>query len=641
VRSRKSVADIEVGRARETLWCTGWMITSMWLVCCSPASATIPGCTLAALKALAPSEMIIGQVPNLVILDDQPKINTINGVQDVPANALGDGAAEFCYVTGQIVTNASAHKTTHFAVALPNKANWNGKFMFQGCGGNCGVVYPPNLNALHKGYPVWGTDDGHVAKPSPDPRRLWREADATWMIDATGHRDEEAITDYYHRAVHVVTEVGKEFTRRYYRAGKLPYSYFQGCSDGGREAMVELAQYPADYEGIIAGAPYFDIANQLAVSLVNVVAQLRSPDSAVPLTLFQAADDVIMAQCDGADGVKDGLIQNPALCHFDALQDLPRYDSSGPGRQCYAKEQLESLNMMFSSIRSPTGQTLYPGYSVSNLYAHLELGESGDLLSDWLGFLSPANELNGLHPWGLHARTQPQSWYIIVPTTANLVYDGANSFNALNTPGIAFIRDTSNDELRAVMPENTAALLLKQTKVGSAAEPSEASTYFKMGHKLIMYHGFSDGDITPYRTIQYYRKLAELNGGVDALRRNALLFMVPGMAHCEGGPGPNNFAQGTFSSENTNAENNILTALERWVENKEQPKQLLATKFEGDDVHGPVLRTMPLCPFPAMAKYKGVGNLSDAVNWTCAAGDRRLDDKGPAGVRAGAYAELR
>jgi len=621
--------------------CIAWLATFISLVCCSPAFASIAGCTVPALKALAPAGMTIAQVPNLVPLDDQPKINTVNGVQNVPANAFGDGAAEFCYVTGQIVTNAKIHGTANFAVALPDKPNWNGKFMFQGCGANCGVLFPPNQNALHKGYPVWGTDDGHVAKLSPVPGRLWREADATWMINATGHRDEEAITDYYSRAVHLVTEAGKEFTRRYYGADKLTYSYFQGCSDGGREAMVALTQYPADYDGIIAGAPYFDIENQLAISLVNLTAQLRSPNAAVPLSLFEAADDVIMAQCDAADGVKDKLIQNPALCNFDATKNLPRCKSSSPGKQCFAKEQLESLNIMFSSTRSPTGQVLYPGYSVSNLFAHWDLGESGDLLSDWLGFPTPATELDGPQPWGRNARTQPLAWYVIAPTTANLVYDGVSSFNALKTPGITFIRDSTNDELRAVMPEDTAALLIQRTRAGSAAVALDASSYFKMGHKLIMYHGFSDGDITPYRTIQYYRKLAELHGGLDELRKQALLFMVPGMAHCEGGPGPNSFAQGTYSSDRTDAEHNILTALERWVENKEQPVQLIATKFEGDDVRGTISRTMPLCPFPAMAKYKGFGDVNDAGNWSCNSGDHRLDDKGPAGIRAGAYTPLR
>ena len=527
----------------------------------SPAFATIANCTASALSALAPPGMTIAQVPNLVSLDDQPRINTLNGVQDVPANAFGDGAAEYCYVTGQIVTNAKEHKSANFAVALPDKRNWNGKFMFQGCGANCGVLFPPNLNALRKGYPVWATDDGHVARLSPDPMRLWREADASWMIDATGSRDEEAITDYFHRAVHRVTEVGKEFTRRYYEAEKLTYSYFQGCSDGGREAMVALTRYPSDYDGIIAGAPYFDIENQLGVSLVNLTAELRSPDAAVPLTLFEAADKVIMAQCDAADGVKDGLIQNPALCNFDATKNLPLCESGSAGKVCFARNQLESLNIMFSSTQSSTGQVLYPGYSVSNLYAHWELGESGDLLSDWLGFPTPPTELNGPQPWGRNARAQPLAWYTIAPTMANLIYDGTSGFNALKTPGIAFARNTSNDELHAVMPDDTAALLKQRTRAGSATVAIDASSYFKMGHKLIMYHGFSDGDITPYRTIQYYRKLAEVHGGFDKLRKQALLFMVPGMAHCEGGPGPNSFAQGTFSSDKMDSEHNILTAL--------------------------------------------------------------------------------
>ena len=274
-------------------------------------------CTVAAIQNIAPIGMNIG--PGGAIDPPEPRLETASGVRLIPANALGDGSPEFCYVAGSVVTYSKPRRTTHFAAALPSRAIWNGKFMFQGCGTNCGVIYQPSAAALIKGYAVWATDDGHVAKSSPDPR-FAREDDATWAAAGPGRLDEGALEDFFHRAVHAVTAIGKEFTKRYYAVSGLKYSYFQGCSGGGREGMVELTRYPRDYDGIIVGAPYFDMANQLANTLTSFVAELRSSGAAVPRPLWNVANRIILDKCDSQDGVKDGLIQNPQACDFNPYE---------------------------------------------------------------------------------------------------------------------------------------------------------------------------------------------------------------------------------------------------------------------------------------------------------------------------------
>jgi hypothetical protein len=614
------------------------------LLASGAAAAAMPECTAAALKAAAPAGMTIQDVPNVVsghVGSAAAQFKTTDGVVYIAPDTLAAGAPEYCYVTGTVVTNPKSGKTANFAAALPGKAHWNGRFMFQGCGGNCGVINPPTVSTLRKGYPVWQTDDGHVAKPSPEPTRLWRASDTSWAITEPGKRDEDAMTDFYHRAVHEVTEAGKKFTLAHYGADRLKYSYYQGCSDGGREGMVALSRYPQDFDGTIVGAPYFDIANEIVTTLVGVHAQLRSPGAAIPMELFRVADRVVTAQCDAVDGVTDGLIHDPGQCAFDPNRDLPRCSKQGgAAAECFSDEQIDSLSIMFSGVTDPAGKVIYPGFSISNLYDLESSAMRVNLLSQWLAFPAPPASLEGPNPWSHDPVAQPLGWYWVNQTIANFVYDGRSDFNALKTPGITFTRDKT-DRMHAVIPHKTVALLNEKVSDGSAVVPDAAAAYLKQGRKLIMYHGYSDGDITPYRTIQYYRELAGQHGGYAALKRNARLFMVPGLAHCRGGPGPNAFGQPSLNAPTkVDSQHDLLMALEHWVEQDRAPERLIASKFERDDVTKPIVRTLPLCPFPAMAKYTGAGDINDAANWSCPADDRRLELRGPAGERSGLYAPL-
>jgi Tannase and feruloyl esterase len=354
-------------------------------------------------------------------------------------------------------------------------------------------------------------------------------------------------------------------------------------------------------------------------------------------------DRVVNAKCDASDGVTDGLIQNPARCDFNPETDLPRCrEGQRSAGQCFTQDQIDSLSIMISAITDPSGKVIYPAFSVSNL-AHTETSQDGDLLSDWLYFPAVPHDREASNPWSDNPAGQPLSWYGVRQTIENYVYDGARDFNALTTPGIVFRKDRvgGTATFHAVIPQRTVALFNEKVKAGSGATPSDAARFIQGGRKLIVYHGYSDGDITPYRTIQYYRELARQQGGYEKLQKNAELFMVPGMAHCTGGPGPDSFGQQDAPiGPADDPQRNIVTALERWVEKGEQPKSLIATKYQRGSPAKSVVRSMPLCPYPAMARYSGSGDVNDATNWSCSQADHRLDETGPVGWRSGVYAPL-
>jgi feruloyl esterase len=577
--------------------------------------------------------MVIQDIPD-VGAEGMPR--TVQGVAAVTEGSLGDGAPEYCFVTGTVVTNPRTGKTANFAAALPAKPRWNGKFMFIGCGGNCGVVFlgKPSATALLRGYPLFATDDGHVSV-GPLANSQGGASETSWAA-SSGHRNEETTTDFLYRAVHAVVVAGKALTQKFYAAPNLHYAYYQGCSDGGREGMVEVARYPTDFDGVIAGDPYFDIGAEIVNSLVGIQVQLRSSQAALTRAQWSQIDHIVYATCDAADGVSDGLIQNPARCAFDPQRDLPKCAAKAD-ENCFTPDQISSVSAIVSAVTDGAGTVVYPGYPVSDLNnaeAHT------DNLAYWLGIDSPPSSLSGPEPWGNSPAKQPQAWYWATQTIRYLIYSDAPSFNPLTTPGIYFRGgEAGSERFHAVVPGPTLALLQKNSAAGNGDDPAASREFFREGHKLILYHGFSDGDITPFRTIQYYRALAKLHGGYAALQKHARLFMVPGMAHCGGGPGPNSFGQ-IFAPSAAQQEGDILLALENWVEKGNAPQSIVATKLDHDDPKGAALRTMPLCAFPAMARYTGAGDVNVAANWSCSAHDQRLLDIGPAGHRTGVDAPL-
>ena len=162
--------------------------------------------------------------------------------------------------------------------------------------------------------------------------------------------------------------------------------------------MVELTRYPRDYDGIIVGAPLFDMANQLANTLTSFVAELRSSGAAVPRPLWNVANRIILDKCDSQDGVKDGLIQNPQACDFNPYGDLPKCGAGGSRDDCFTPEQIDTLSVIFSAKRNPAGETIYPGWSLSDIGFQNTRADAADVLVDSLGFPEPPGNLMSPQP---------------------------------------------------------------------------------------------------------------------------------------------------------------------------------------------------------------------------------------------------
>ncbi len=277
------------------------LVTSV-LPAAASAQPLLSNCTASQVQLLAPIGMTIAPVSNANLdLGPQP-----TGALAVPSSGTLPG---YCQLTGTVITNKKTGKTTNFGILLPE--NWNGKSLFAGCGGLCGFVFGSGVpfDALAKGYALIATDDGHKSTQSV--------FEAGWALDMNGTPDQDALLDVYYRAVHMVALTSRELIQNWY-SNALRRSYFQGCSGGGREALVEATRYPADFDGIIAGDPTFDYRGRTIRLFSTTKALLKSSAAYIDPGLLPLIDQKVLEQCDALDGVKDGLVQNPAQCNFKA-----------------------------------------------------------------------------------------------------------------------------------------------------------------------------------------------------------------------------------------------------------------------------------------------------------------------------------
>ena len=520
--------------------------------------ATGADCKVAALSALS--------VPNM----------TITSATDVPAVAP---KPQYCDVKGSVTTSGegAGPNSAGFEAMLP--ANWNGKFIFNGVGGLTGT-FNSSANPvdralfLERGYATAITDTGHL------------NTEPTWEFTSPGEPNTPKVIDYFFRAVHEVTLAAKQLVKDYYHSTTISHSYFDGCSNGGKMGLIEAMRFPNDYDGIISGSPWLDPVGTSMWSLKNVKALL---DAYIPLPVFTTVGAAIAKQCDPADGVTDGLIQDPAKCSFNPDALVP---------ETLTQKQADALKLIMKPVSDEKGNFIYPGSSVSNL------GQTG---------FSPAGPLNerdtppvdpaGAQPWG--NATPPQNWNLATGVLLNLGYynPAVDLNNTIEDNGVvsAAALNLLYDRLGPDIPDN----------------PSKFGAFFGKGGKLLIYHGYDDLIISPYSSIWFYEDLAEQNGGYEKLQGHARLFMAPGMQHCTGGSGPNAF--------------DTLSALEKWVEKGVAPDTIVASH----STNGMVDRTMPLCKFPEQARYKGSGEETDAANWSCPANDKSLLEVGPNGVQSG------
>lgn len=528
---------------------------------------------------------------------------------------------EYCQVIGTVATSGDCPATGPFApgcstgsaefrVKLP--LVWNNHFLFVGCGGNCGSITSTSVNpfdaaeALGLGYAVVNTDTGH----EQDSTTL----DLTWAVSESTPPvvNNSAIIDFYYRAVHQVTVATKQYVEAYY--GKpIDYAYFDGCSTGGRQSMVEGTHYPVDYDGLIVGDPaiaYHSIRTSTfkqAKAFIPAGAWIPYPSAAFPTNpnTVAAVDAAVTASCDGADGVTDGLIQNAAACNI-----LP--SALGPSSLgILTATQQAGLQAYIQPETDTSGLPLFPGMPITNLST---AGFEGNTETTF----APGYP-NSPEPWNLATLGQPL-------TTGGGV--GPASWS-LGEGGIkTYIEENQHFDVNDDWPETvsaagntvsdaTMALLYAQASAGNSDDPSTLANFLNKGGKVIWYHGGSDSLITPFRSFWYYEQLASLHGGYGPTQDSVRMFILPGMGHCAGGgtQTPNSF--------------DTLQALHNWVTKGVAPEGIVATATNS--------RTMPLCKFPEEASYLG-GNVNLAANWTCNASDTRMLQVGAAGMASGAGA---
>jgi len=444
----------------------------------------------------------------------------------------------FCRVAGVIAPTSESHIL--FEVWLPLQ-NWNGRFAGVGNGGWAGSISFGSLQEqIRRGYASASTNTGHEAASGVNAARFAFE-------------HPEQLIDFAYRAHHETTLKAKALVRAFY--GKPPdHSYWIGCSSGGYEGLMEAQRFPADYDGIVAGAPANNWTRLMAGDLDGTVAVLKDSASNLPVSALGVLYRGALAACDSADAVADGVLDDPRRCKFDpaALQCAP---NQTPGA-CLTPAQVEAARRVYRGLKDPsTGVQLYPGLAAGS--------------EPFWPNRDPAN------PFPIPIAHY--KWLV---------------FADPNWDWRTFDFGDPADYQAFVKAESKFAPIL------NATDPN-LREFRKRGGKLLQYHGWSDQLIAAQNSIDYYESVMEFFGGGSDVPSFYRLFMAPGMAHCGGGPGPNSF--------------DMQAALEEWVERGVAPEAIVATH----STNGVVDRLRPLCSYPKVAVYKGQGDTNDAANFVC------------------------
>lgn len=550
-------------------------------------------------------------------VENGPKLP--GGAKYFPATAK---LPAYCQVSGSFVTNPESGKTANFLATFP--AAWNGKYLQYGCFGHCGFFslndsssnlvtivaqgYPGE--ALTKGYASFGTDQGHMGAGG-----------GNWAIKGPGQIDDDKLTDFLYRANQVLARAGKEFTTAFYAAAKgqrqpIARSYFAGCSGGGRDALVAASRFPEEFDGIISGSPYANMMSVAFQSAGGALAAIRSADADILPDLMARVDPYVKAQCDKLDGVEDGLIQNPAICNFRPERDLPRCDGNSPAGQCFTPAQIETISTQITAVTDEHGNVVQPAFSASELQfvAHMP---------------TRPQDPSALEPWPEgddYAKSGNSLWPIANASLKIFAHRNDPNFHTRSIIDFKSGGPGKITDFRMVVPQSEVKLAMAAGGPGLGDIPENVGKLIKQKRKLLIWQNLSDEKLTPYMSINYYKRLAGMYGGYPKLQDNVRLFNIPGSSHCSiTGVGPNNF--------------DALEAMENWVEKGKAPDSLVASLYNPSapivDRSKKPLRTMPLCKFPEMARYSGQGDVKDAANWSCPSGDTSMLKVGESGRRAG------
>jgi feruloyl esterase len=492
---------------------------------------------------------------------------TITAAESVPAGSFTAPDSKsyadlpaFCRVTAAL--SPVRDSAIRVEMWLPQDG-WKGVFEGTGNGGfGARFIYPVLAARLRRGYAVINTDQGTAGATALNGDVL------------IGHPVKWR--DWGFRATHLMTVAGKAIAQTFY--GKPSNrSYFLGCSTGGQQALVEAQLYPADYDGIVAGAPVVSRTHLHAAFVWSMQAAQRTPGSVLgheKLTLLKKA--VVAACAPGAGGAaSDTFVADPLHCAFDPASLVCK---AGDEPDCLTPEQVETAKRFYAGPTNPrTGEQIYPGWA---------RGSEGPAFG-----------------WALEEGDAPLS-------LKEPAFDSI--FKWVFGPSWdwrSFDFDHDMTEADAVLGPDV-----------NGATVANVDAFKARGGKLLLYHGWADSIVNPLATIAFYETLAKAHNGPDPFENSTRLFLLPGVEHCGigGGEGPNGIGgEHGRPAPVVDADHDVLAALAQWVETGAAPEKLIATKYQDDDPMKPIVMQRPACPYPKKARYAGSGDTNAATSFVC------------------------
>ncbi len=427
------------------------------------------------------------------------------------------------------------------------QSGWNGRLEGTGSGGFAGFIYYDELAAgLRQGYAVVNTDMG-LSAPAGSDAGIFAKRPERWA-------------DWGYQSTHEMTVLAKRLISVYY-ARPAQKAYFLGCSTGGEQALSEAQHFPGDYDGLVGGAPPNNRTGVHLSILWSFAAMHRTPQAYIPPAKIAMIGDAVVAACDELDGVKDGVIADPRKCEFDpALLQCRGADNN----RCLTAPQVETARLLYSGPENPrTRQEIYPGVA---------RGSEFEWARDFGAPPMPDEQppFAPIFEWVFGPRWDWRSF---------------------------------DFDRQATIYEQTLAPSVNATN-------PNLDEFQKLGHKLLVYHGWDDPLVTPQASIDYWNAVDARYEGTGSGASSAKiddffrLVMVPGMGHCSGGPGADTF--------------DPLSVMVDWVERGIAPDRIIATKRPNRPSDKSAGFKRPLCSYPKIQRYSGTGNINDAASYTCA-----------------------